>query len=140
MGKHLIAGVFAITSLVTQIPSHTTIVPVQDIKPTNEQVVIALVDKYSKEYGVSKDAMLHTLENEDKGFDFTMQSHCLYKAGNKWGFTAGTQEKSYGVAQIHLPDHPQITLEQAYDPDFSIKFIAIEFSKGNQKQWMGYAE
>jgi hypothetical protein len=104
----------------------------------NEQIIEKLVDKYSVKYNVSKVDLLRTLKNENRTFDFDLQSGLKYKKGNRWGFPAGTLEKSYGVAQIHLPDHPEITYEQAIDPEFSVAYMASEFSKGRAKQWMGY--
>lgn len=50
----------------------------------------------------------------------------------------GEREESYGVAQIHLPSHPEITKEQALDVDFSVEFIARELEKGNGWKWYGY--
>ncbi len=36
------------------------------------------------------------------------------------------REKSYGLAQIHIPDNPSITYEDATDPYYSIDFIINE--------------
>ena len=32
----------------------------------------------------------------------------------------GERELSFGIAQIHLPSHPDVTMEQALDEEFSI--------------------
>lgn len=32
----------------------------------------------------------------------------------------GVREPSFGIAQIHLPSHPDVTKEQALDEEFSI--------------------
>lgn len=111
---------------------------IQQSTMTNEQYVVSLVDVYSKKYGVSKSAMINTLKNENRDFIFDKQSGLTYKAGNRWGFPAGTQEKSYGICQIHLPDHPTITYEQAINPEFCVDFMAKKFSEGKQSMWMGY--
>ena len=47
----------------------------------------------------------------------------------------GDHGTSYGVAQIHLPAHPDISKKQALDPLFSIDFAAKEFAAGNQSMW-----
>lgn len=47
----------------------------------------------------------------------------------------GDHGESFGIAQIHLPDHPNITIDQALDADFSIDFIAREFSIGHAWKW-----
>ncbi len=107
-------------------------------KLTNEQIVVALVEKYGNHYEVSTTSLMRTLRNENNTFEFCRQSELRYKAGNRWGFPEGTREKSYGVAQIHLPDHKTITKEQACDPEFAVQFMAKMFSQGRQKMWMGY--
>lgn len=110
------------------------------ISINNQEYVQCLVDVYSKEYGVSAISMMATLRNENGTFQFDRQSDLKYKSGNRWGFPAGTREKSYGIAQIHLPDHPEVTYEQAIDPEFSVEFMAREFSQGRQWKWMGYSK
>ncbi len=47
----------------------------------------------------------------------------------------GDSGTSFGLVQIHLPAHPDVTKKQALDPDFSIRWMAREFSKGNQRIW-----
>lgn len=105
---------------------------------TNKEIVEDLVIKYSAEYGVSKSAMMRTLYNENNTFEFCRQSELRYKAGNRWGFPAGTREQSFGIAQIHLPDHPKVTKAQACDPAFAVEFMAKHFAMGKAKMWMGY--
>lgn len=102
------------------------------------ETVTELVQKYSTEYKVSGAQMMATLQCEDTTFDFTKQSDLTYKEGNRWGKPAGSREQSYGVAQIHLPDHKDITYEQATDPDFAVKYMAEQFSLGKQKSWSCY--
>jgi hypothetical protein len=41
----------------------------------------------------------------------------------------GVREPSFGIAQIHLPSHPDVTKEQALDEEFSIHWTA--------KKWVG---
>lgn len=50
----------------------------------------------------------------------------------------GDGGNSYGVAQIHLPSHPTVTKEQAFDPEFAIRWTAENFSKGKQNMWTCY--
>ena len=50
----------------------------------------------------------------------------------------GDKGTSYGLSQIHLPAHPDITKEQATNEDFAINFMAKEFSKNNMKIWSCY--
>ena len=50
-------------------------------------------------------------------------------------YAVGDNGTSFGLSQIHLPAHPYVTKEQAFDIDFSIDFMAKEFSKGNEGIW-----
>lgn len=47
----------------------------------------------------------------------------------------GDNGNSFGIVQINLPAHPEITKEKAFDIDFAIEFITSEFAKGNQWKW-----
>lgn len=111
-----------------------------DIQLSNEEIVIRLVDKFSKQYGVDGADMMRTLRNENHTFQFDKQSELKYKQGNRWGFPVGTREKSYGICQIHLPDNPEITYEQAIDPEYCVEFMAKKFAQGKQRMWMGYSK
>lgn len=127
----------SLNTTVTALTKTTIVVQHVEAK-TNLEVVKDLVDKYSDKYNVSAPVLMRTLKNENNTFEFCRQSELHYKANNRWGFPAGTREKSYGVAQIHLPDHPSITKEQACDPEFSIEFMAKQFALGRASMWMGY--
>lgn len=70
-----------------------------------------------------------TMEHESMGWQ-NIQSRYYYKAGG--------QEQSYGVCQIHLPSHPDITLEQAYDPKWCLDWSAEQFKEGRQWQWSSW--
>lgn len=89
------------------------------------------------EYGVSADEMIRVINCENKEWEPIQQSRHTYKPGNRWGFPAGTREKSFGLVQIHLPDNP-VTYEQATDPEFAITFMAQRFSEGRQRMWSCY--
>lgn len=49
--------------------------------------------------------------------------------------TDGVREPSFGIAQIHQPSHPQVTMEQALDPEFAVKFMSDNWGK---VKWFGY--
>ena len=63
----------------------------------------------------------------------TIQCECSFNPN-----AIGDNGTSFGLAQIHLPAHPNITKEQALDPKFAIEFITSEFQKGNQWKWTCY--
>ena len=48
------------------------------------------------------------------------------------------REASFGLVQIHLPAHPEVTLEQAKDPNFAIKWMASEWKAGRAGEWSCY--
>jgi hypothetical protein len=47
----------------------------------------------------------------------------------------GDNGTSFGIVQIHLPAHPEITKEQAMDSQFAFNFIVDEFLRGNEWKW-----
>lgn len=42
---------------------------------------------------------------------------------------------SYGIAQIHLPAHPQVTPEEALDPEWAVEWAAQAFANGQARMW-----
>ena len=46
----------------------------------------------------------------------------------------GTREQSFGLAQIHLPDH-DVTVAQAMDPEFAFRWMLENW---NTAKWYGY--
>lgn len=50
----------------------------------------------------------------------------------------GDSGKSFGLVQIHLPSHPYVTREQAFDPDFALDFLAKNLAKNKGKMWTCY--
>lgn len=84
---------------------------------------------YAVKYGVNEDHLTKTIQLESN-FDPNVQSNFLNKDGS--------QERSYGLAQINLDYHPDITIEEAKDPDFAINFIAKEFADGHAYWWSAW--
>jgi hypothetical protein len=108
--------------------------PVEAPKPTVDE----LITLYSTKYDVSHEKLFKTLKCENTYFDVDKQSELKYKSGNRWKKPAGSREESYGLAQIHLPDHPEISYQQAIDPDFAIEFLAKNLSQGKGRMWSCY--
>ena len=80
-----------------------------------------VIDATNK-YGVSFNQVWTTIGCETKyTYNPTIQSEALRPDG--------TREKSYGLAQIYLPAHPEVSYEQAIDPYFAADFIAKNWSK-----------
>lgn len=58
-----------------------------------------------------------------------------------WNVDAiGDHGTSYGLVQIHLPAHPEITVEEAEDPRFAVDFLVSNLKSGNGHLWSCYNE
>ncbi len=89
---------------------------------TTTDDIIALASTTAMKYGISPEIMEKVIFCE-----------------SSWKTDAiGDNGESIGLAQIHLTDHPDITKEQAFDPFFSIDWMASEMSKGRSKEWSCY--
>lgn len=54
----------------------------------------------------------------------------------KGDFSEKLQEyTSFGLVQIHLPAHPDITRAQAEDPEFAMAYLEKEVKAGRGNQW-----
>jgi len=82
----------------------------------------AIIEAYAAKYGTPAAPLVATLNCE---------SHF---AADR----VGDHGTSFGVAQIHLPAHPDITKEQALDPMWAVDYAAREFAAGNAGQWTCY--
>lgn len=49
-------------------------------------------------------------------------------------------ENSWGIAQINLDAHPEITLAQALDPSWSLEWMAKQWASGNADSWTCWRE
>lgn len=100
--------------------------------------LVKKVYHYADIYGVNPSVMVRLISCENRDWNPNKQSDLRYKEGNRWGFPVGTEEKSYGLSQIHLPDNKPITIDQATDPDFSLDFMASNLAKGRGNMWTCY--
>lgn len=58
---------------------------------------------------------------------------------SNWVATStGDNGTSFGMVQIHLPAHPDVTLAEADDPYFAINFMAHAWQNGNENWWSCY--
>lgn len=105
--------------------------------PLGEEAIRLMIKAYASKYGVSEGLMLSTVSCETSGtFDPTIRSRALYTFSDpKLGIHIGEQEQSYGLAQIHLPANPDVTIDQAKDPDFALDFMAKHLAKGETWRW-----
>lgn len=105
-------------------------------KPTepivyNREYAVSLAEKYGEIHSVNSALMMKVMDCETGGRyeDPSVQSGHDYK---------GARERSYGYAQIHLDSWPEITIEQASDPEFAVNFMAEKMSEGKGYLWTCY--
>ena len=64
--------------------------------------------------------------------DFTAVIQCE----SNWDIRAdGDKHTSFGLLQIHLPAHPEVSYIDATDPVFALKWGAQAFKEGKQGMW-----
>lgn len=96
--------------------------PTQEIKVWNENTITALVYTKADEVGLSA--------TKAKEMVATIKCESTFKPG-----AVGDGGHSRGLSQIHEPSWPEITDEQAFDPEFAVSFMAEQFKKGNERAW-----
>lgn len=114
-----------------------TVAYAAEIEPlTARQEIEALIIKYARIYAVPAETMHAIVACETGGtFDPEIRSEAIYRFNDpKHGIVKGTREKSYGLAQIHIPMH-DVTIAQAKDPDFALDFMAKNLAAGHRSWW-----
>lgn len=92
------------------------------ITPTQVIELEELVEQKAEEYGVSASVMKAVIECE-----------------SNWNVSAlGDSGESRGLVQIHRPSWPDISDEEAYNPEFAIDFLAAKLSEGEGQLWTCY--
>lgn len=100
--------------------------------PTSTTTIEALVRATAAQYGLGDD-FYKTLECESAGWQ-DIQSQVPHAAG------PNGREDSWGVAQIHLPDHLEVTKDEALDPSFAVPWAAEQFTDGHASIFTCYNE
>lgn len=93
----------------------------------SESDTLALVSRISGEYGISEGLMTKVLDCESGLASTTIQS--------RYRNPDGSLERSFGLAQINLDWNPDVTYEQATDPEFAVRFLARNLSEGRGSKW-----
>ncbi len=103
-------------------------VEVQVIKTEySKEDIYDIVASSSATYGYKTEDVMKLISCETGGtFDTNLQSRVIQPYG---------RELSFGLAQIHIPSHPSITVSQAKDPYFAVEFIGKHWSDRNQ-MWL----
>lgn len=160
MSNHSIKNIILIVLLILSYPLVVSAVedfkatnPEQDVEeeidiqnPTEKVIEIPLrqqyenlVDEYALQYGVSSRLMKAIITCENNEWNPKQQSNLLYNFTKaELGIFKGEREYSIGLVQINLHYNPNITYEQATDPEFSIELLADWLSKGYHSRWGCY--
>lgn len=88
-------------------------------KPLSTAELVALATSTAKKYGLNADHFVKVISCES-GWDPNI---------------TGDHGESIGIAQIHLPDHPNISRENALDPVWSINWMAKEWRADRAYEW-----
>lgn len=151
-----ISGVL-LAIVISNIPSTTSYeanldpIVIEEKTVWTEQELFLYAEKYAEKHNVSKDKMIEVIDceapwsmiNGVKSYSLNnTQSKHKYNEGQiqrnpSWG-AVGDYERSFGPVQIHEPAHPEITREQANDPDFAINYLASEIAAGRGNKWSCY--
>lgn len=94
---------------------------IREVKPC-EVSIQSCIEEKAKQYNVSS---------------FTMGKVIFCESSFKEN-AVGDNNTSFGLSQIHLPAHPNITKEEAFDREFAIEFMAKEMSEGRAWKWSCY--
>lgn len=81
-----------------------------------------IIAAYAIHYGIPAGPLVATLRCESRFYSNAV----------------GDNGSSFGVAQIHLPAHLDVSKAQALDPLWSIDWAAREFAQGRAYQWTCY--
>lgn len=108
-----------------------------DIDWTEERIKKEVWSAAAK-YNTFPEKMWSVMKCENAALDPTLQSYHRYTFSDpSRGIHIGEREKSFGLSQIHLPDH-DVTYEQATDPEFAIDYMAKHFAEGKASLWSCY--
>lgn len=103
---------------------------------TGKKLLLELVGEKALKYGVSKDDMIGVINCENKDWVTDKQSDLPYTFSDpSRGIVKGSRERSFGLAMYHIPDHADMTVEDATNPDYALDRMARDFKAGKQS-WM----
>lgn len=95
--------------------------------PKEELSIIEKIENLSGLYNVDPHAIINTINCESEFV--SGQSRIPNKTG------PNGREDSWGIAQIHLPSHPDVSKEEALDPSFSIEWMIKKWAEGKAGRW-----
>lgn len=81
-------------------------------------------------FSVNPNTLVKVINCENIDWDPNLQSRITDSNNHR--------EDSWGISQINLPANPEVTKEQAQNPDFSISFMAEKLSQNKGNMWTCY--
>ena len=114
MKKILISLVLAAS--IIAIPARATSTASLPIQPNT---IAGYIQQDAAEFGVNPDIMNRVIQCESGGDPLAIGDH-------------GT---SFGLVQIHMPDHPEVTTTEAFNPAFAVRYLAQKIGSGQGHIW-----
>lgn len=124
-----------VSPVLAEAPKITKPIPVQKVatgsklpqvkRSTPSPIVASLIQEKALKYNLDPKDLYDTISCESNFITDVQSRHVLN----------GVREKSYGLSQINLPWNPQVTYDQAIDPEFAVEFMAYHFSIGQHSKW-----
>lgn len=124
----LISLLFAIPAVPHEIPN---LINVAEAQETSHEVVSLTtreeIEAYTlREYPARAQEVISVIQCESN-FDIHAE-----------GDMRNGEYTSFGLIQLNLPAHPDVTREMALDPEWSLTYIIREFKAGREEQWSCY--
>ena len=117
----------AIQHVLAQEPVQVEVAEIVSLRRGETPELLEYLFAEAAKYGANPEMMRQTIACESMHWVTDIQS---------WHRRPdGSREQSFGLAQIHLPDHPQVSYEEAINPHYAIKFMAQHFGENNGKIW-----
>ena len=128
-------GSMLLFSLLASIPRTIESVapPVLDVIP-QEEVELTIpekIDLYASKYQVSKE-LAHYIAEEESGYNKNAEGDLTITCRNPKSPHNGQPVYARGVYQITRCYHPNVTDEQAFDPDFNIEYAMKLIAQGTE--------
>lgn len=108
----------------------------EEKKPLSGRVYIdKLINDAAEQYQVSPEIMHAVIECESNYVVDVQSKHRYTFTDARRGIYLGEREQSFGLGQIHLPDHPTVSYTEAIDPVFAVDFLAKALANGKGSWW-----
>jgi len=110
---------------VLSVPHELLVIPDPIEKEWTQDEVKSFASSTAVKYGLNKTRFLEVIRCENK----------FYPTGQSQHYYKGIREDSWGAVQINLYWNPEVTREQAEDPEFAIEWMAKKWSTGKAHLW-----